>query len=187
MNFNTLSKQRKFVGIAAVVGVIAMFLPWVSVSAMGIGRSVNGLHDMGFLALLGYGGAIAAALVGKQDENMDKRMWMVALGSGAISLLITLYAILDINTASVGGFVSVSYGIGIFLSLAAAAAVVASAWMFKKPEDTLQGGFDALKSELNTTPPPAATSKVDELAKLADLKAHGKITEAEYEDMKAKL
>ena len=32
MNFQTMNKQRKFVLIAAAVGVISMFLPWVSVS-----------------------------------------------------------------------------------------------------------------------------------------------------------
>jgi hypothetical protein len=38
---------------------------------------------------------------------------------------------------------------------------------------------------MGTTTP--TSSKVDELAKLADLKAQGKITDAEYEDMKSKL
>jgi hypothetical protein len=186
MNFNTMSKQRKFVAIAALVGVIAMFLPWASVSALGISNSVNGLHGAGYLAFLAFGGAVAVSMIGKQDENLDKRMWIVALGCGTIALLITLYALLDINTGSVGGYVSIQYGIGIFLSLAAAAGVVACAWMFKRPEDTLQSGFDALKNEMGTTAPPAS-SKVDELAKLADLKAQGKITDAEYEDMKSKL
>lgn len=186
MNFNTMSKQRKFVAIAALVGVIAMFLPWASVSAMGYSNSVNGLNGVGYLAFLAFGGAIAVSMIGKQDDNLDKRMWIVALGCGAIALLITLYALVDLPSG--GGFVSVEIGIGLFLSLAASAGVVACAWFFKRPDDTLQSGFDALKNEMgsnNYTPPP--TSKVDELAKLADLKAQGKITDAEYEDMKSKL
>ena len=31
MNFQTMNKQRKFVLIAAAVGVISMFLPWISI------------------------------------------------------------------------------------------------------------------------------------------------------------
>ncbi|CAF0787581.1 unnamed protein product [Rotaria sordida] len=182
-----MSKQRKFVAIAAIVGVIAMFLPWASVSAMGYSNSVNGLHGVGYLAFLAFGGAIAVSMIGKQDENLDKRMWIVALGCGAIAFLITLYALLDLPSGG-GGFVSVNIGVGLYLALAAGAGVVACAWIFKKADDTLQSGFDALKSEMGTnTPPPASPSKVDELAKLADLKAQGKITDAEYEDMKSKL
>lgn len=149
---------------------------------MGYSNSVNGLHGVGYLAFLAFGGTIAVSMIGKQDENLDKRMWIVALGCGAIAFLITLYALVDMPS---GGFVSVNIGVGLYLALAAGAGVVACAWMFKKADDTLQSGFDALKNEMGTTTP--TSSKVDELAKLADLKAQGKITDAEYEDMKSKL
>ncbi len=36
MNFQTMNKQRKFILIAAAVGIIAMFLPWVKISFFGI-------------------------------------------------------------------------------------------------------------------------------------------------------
>ncbi len=44
MNFETMSKQRKFVLIAAITGVIATFLPWWSFATFGYAYSVNGFH-----------------------------------------------------------------------------------------------------------------------------------------------
>ena len=48
MNFQTMNKQRKFVLIAAAVGIISMFLPWISVSVLGFSQTINGMHDKGF-------------------------------------------------------------------------------------------------------------------------------------------
>ena len=90
-----------------------------------------------------------------------------------------------------GAFGIVTRGIGIWIALLASLGIVASAWLFKKPGDSLQAGFESLKKSMpvstNQPSKPANTSKVDELEKLINLKNEGKISEEEYEQMKAKL
>ena len=68
MNFQTMNKQRKFILIAAVVGIIGMFLPWINVFFF----SVNGMHSWGILAFLSFIVAGAVALLGDQTKNLDK-------------------------------------------------------------------------------------------------------------------
>lgn len=52
MNFNTLHKQRKAILIAAVIGVIGVFLPWITVGFLGQNIHSNGFHGIGILAFL---------------------------------------------------------------------------------------------------------------------------------------
>jgi hypothetical protein len=61
MNFQTMNKQRKFVLIAAGVGIISMFLPWVSVSVLGFSQTVNGMHDKGILVFLCFSASVIIA------------------------------------------------------------------------------------------------------------------------------
>ena len=48
MNFQTMSKQRKFVLIASAIGIISMFLPWFSF----FGFRISGMHGVGILVFL---------------------------------------------------------------------------------------------------------------------------------------
>ena len=85
MNFQTMNKQRKFVLIAAAIGVISMFLPWISVSVLGYSQSVNGMHDKGILVFLCFAASGIIAYLGDQTKNLDKTMWTVTLLAGAIA------------------------------------------------------------------------------------------------------
>ena len=148
MNFQTMNKQRKFVLIAAAIGLISCFLPWVTISIdiFGISKSnsANGLDNWrGIFALLAFAGAGVVAFMGDQTKTMDQKSWFIALACGAIAALGTLLFLLKIDT----GF-GVSYGFGIFIALAAAIAVVASAYMFRSPGVSIKGGFDSLKSDI---------------------------------------
>lgn len=136
MNFQTLNKQRKFILISAAVGVVSIFLPWISISFMGYGSSINGFHDVGMLVFLGFVVSGVVAFLGDQTKTLEKNRWFVALASGAVALLFTL--IFWLRVGSVAGF-------GLWIGLLAAAGVTGSAWMFKNPDDTIQGGFDSFK------------------------------------------
>ena len=48
MNFQTMNKQRKFVLIAAAIGVISMFLPWISISILAIRKVKMACMTLGF-------------------------------------------------------------------------------------------------------------------------------------------
>lgn len=116
-----LHKQKMYALIAAVVGVIACFLPWWSFSYGGIfggvGYSVNGMHDLGILAFLGFVAAAVVTFLGDKTKPFDGQFKMIAAGAFALAALITLIQFLRISTGS-------SFGIWISLIAGIAGAVV---------------------------------------------------------------
>lgn len=197
MNFNTLHKQRKAILIAAVIGVIGVFLPWITVGFLGQNIHSNGFHGIGILAFLALAGAGAVALLGNLSTSLEKGTWFAALACGALALLSVVIFILNTsNDIGSVGFAGIGFGIGLWISLIAAGAVVASAWLLKSPDDSLKGGFESLKSSIptnintNTTttaPGNTANDKMDQIERLITLRNEGKISEEEYQDLKGKI
>jgi len=154
MNFQTMNKQRKFILIAAAVGLISIFLPWVTVSFGGFGGgSVNGFHGSGILVFLGFAGAGVVSYLGDQTKTLEKTMWMVALLAGGVAALFTVINLVNILTTSY-----VSAGFGLWVAVAACAGILYSAWMYKNPGDDIKSGFDSLKKDIGdkTNQPPQA-------------------------------
>jgi peptidoglycan/LPS O-acetylase OafA/YrhL len=146
MNFQTMSKQRKMILIAAAVGVIAMFLPWWSVSILGFSTgSVNGLHGWGIFVFLCFLGGGALAVMGNQTQNLSRTNWMLAVIAGGLASLI-----MAINFLSwLDGLSFLSFGF--YLALAAAVAMLIFAYQNRSAGDTVQNGWDALKSGFGNT------------------------------------
>ena len=192
MDFATLNKQRKFTLIAAIVGVISIFLPWIAVSGLGISMSENGLRSYGMMVFIGFIGAVILTIMGDQTKPLDKTTWFVELIAGAVALIFTLLFMTNLSGDTFG---AAGFGIGIWISVLAAIGVLASTWLFKSPEDSLQDSFENLKSKITTatsqntsgTSSNAGTGKVAELEKLIKLKEEGKISEEEYQEMKSKI
>jgi putative oligomerization/nucleic acid binding protein len=188
MNFQTMSKQRRFVLIASVIGVVSIFLPWISVEFLGSNfGSANGFHGKGVIMFLAFAGAGVICLLNDQTKPLDKTMWLVTLALGALNLLLAIIFLSDISQAL--GLV----GFGFWIALAASIAVPLFTWMYRAPGDTLQSGFDSLKQNMQSTgggtqsSSQPKSSKMDELEKLIDLKNQGKITEEEYQQLKSKI
>ena len=133
MNFQTMSKQRKYILIAAAVGLISVFLPWITVGAFGMSNNVNGFRSYGIAVFIAFAVAVVISISGDQTRALDQTMWMVALGAGAVAVLFTILFFTDLN----GGFGIVDPGFGIWISLVAAVAVVGAAWMYKNPADAV--------------------------------------------------
>jgi len=204
MDFKTLHKQRKMMLIAAVIGIIAVFLPWITVSAGFLGESMtkntNGFHGMGILAFIAFAAAGIVAISGKQAEPLDKTTWIIGLIIGAVALLsVGIFMLNSSDSLGSIGFASASYGFGCWIALAAGVAVTAAAWVLRAPGYTLQSGIDSLKGKMatpgtttvqtdnsssNTT---AGANKADALERLINLRNEGKITEEEYKELKSKL
>lgn len=167
MNFQTMNKQRKFLLIAAAVGFISMFLPWISISVMGFTQSSNGMHGWGILAFFAFIVAGGIALYGNQKVNLDKGSWFLAMICGLVPLLVAFFTYLKISDSMMG---SGLIGFGIYITIIAALGVIGSAWIFKSATDTLQSGFDSLKGDIEerfgnkndhpgqTPPPPPPSS-----------------------------
>jgi Na+/H+ antiporter NhaC len=65
MNFETMSKQRKMILIAAAIGIVSMFLPWVSV----FGFSVNGMNGWGVLVFFVFCSSRRGFFYGRSDKK----------------------------------------------------------------------------------------------------------------------
>ena len=143
MNFQTMSKQRKFILIAAAVGVIATLLPWFTVNLFGFTSSTNGFHGWGILSFLCFVAAGVIACLDDETKNLDKTKWAITLIAGAISTIIIAWFIIDASNSPLG---SISFGA--YLAVLAAIGVVLSAFLFKSPDDNIMGGFDSLKKDI---------------------------------------
>ncbi len=115
--FANLHKQKLYALIAAVVGVIACFLPWWSFGLAGFGVSVSGMHDLGILAFLGFVAAGILSFLGDKTKPFDGQFKMLAAGAFALAALITLIQFLRVSTGS-------SFGIWISLIAGVAGAVI---------------------------------------------------------------
>ncbi len=159
MNFQTMSKQRKFVLIAAAIGVVSMFLPWISVSILGYTQSQNGMHDIGILAFLCFIVSGALAYLGDQTKNLEKNMWGIVLVAGTLALLSAIWFYFKASDSIMG---SSLVGFGLYFAAIAAIGVLGSAYMFRSPTDNIKDSFNNIKKDLeskmsntgDTTPPP---------------------------------
>lgn len=113
LNFH---KQKLYALIAAGIGVIAMFLPWWKISfggifkVSGMGASVNGMHEIGIIAFLGFAGAAVLCFMGDKTKPFEGQLKLIAAGCFAGAALITLIQFLRASSFT---------GIGIWLSLIA--------------------------------------------------------------------
>ena len=144
MNFQTMSRQRKFVLISAAVGFISMFLPWISISMFGFSQNVNGMHDKGIIVFLCFVASGVIAYIGDQSKNLDKTMWSVTLLAGALALLFTIWFYSQATNTIMGPSM---VGYGIYLAALAAIGIIVCAYIFRSPADNLKDGFDSLKND----------------------------------------
>ena len=141
-----MSKQRKFVLIAALAGIVGMFLPWYSFSIFGASGSISGMHGNGILVFICFAVAGVMAYLGDQTKTLPSTSWIITLICGALAMIIVVW---NIFRSSDFGFGS-SMSIGIFLAALAAIGVVGAAFMFRAPEDSIKSGFDSLKKDINS-------------------------------------
>ena len=80
-----MSKQRKYILIAAAAGLISVSLPWITVGAFGISNSVNGFRSYGIAVFI----AFAVPLTGNRRRRsvppkaIDRLFYSAAAGRGA--------------------------------------------------------------------------------------------------------
>jgi len=67
----SINLQRKLILIAAVAGVISIFLPWITISIMGMEESVNGFRGVGFVVFLAFALAALISLLCDQSQKLD--------------------------------------------------------------------------------------------------------------------
>lgn len=171
MNFQTMSKQRKFVLISAVVGFISMLLPWVSTSMFSYSQSLNGImHDKRIIVFLCFVASGVVAYLGDQTKNLGKNMWAITLAIGALALLIIIWfyfqATINFTGSSLVGF-------GLYIGAIAAIGILASAYIFRSPTDNIKDSFNSIKKDIGSrmsstgsaasSTPPTSTTTTDQI------------------------
>jgi len=153
MNFQTMNTQRKFMIIAAGVGLIAMFLPWIKISMFGFGSSINGFHDTGILVFLCFAACGVIAFLGDQETALSKTMWMASLIAGGLAaLLMVIFFLRALDAISY-----ISYGF--YLALLAALGLLFAVYQYRAAGYNVKDGFDSLKDDINKKTDSGNTNK----------------------------
>jgi hypothetical protein len=157
MNLQTMNRQRKYILIAAVAGIISVFLPWTSISVFGISQSTNGFHGWGVLAFLCFVVCGLLSLGGNQSTSLEKNSWFISIVCGGAALLAVIIAAKSSSSEADGGLglVDTSISAGIYMAIAAAAGILLAVWLYKAPADNLRSGFESLKKSISI---PATSS-----------------------------
>jgi uncharacterized membrane protein YjdF len=132
MDFNTLHKQRKFVMIAAAVGILMLL----------IGLKY-GLGGEGVITLLAFAGAGYFAYSGDQKKPMAKNAWLGTIGCGSLIILLFL-----INTLRFGFSILQYASFDFWLLILSAIAIVAAAYMFRDPNQDLKQSLSDMKKSV---------------------------------------
>ncbi len=199
MNFQTLGKQRKFILIASVLGIISVFLPWVTISVFGMSHSVNGFQGWGVAVFILFIVSLFVSLMGNQTEPLEGTNRLAAVVCGIVIMLCTLIGIKGAKTNLDGGLglVDANVGMGFILSLICGFALVLFSIIFKKSNDSLKKSIEGLKKSIVIPAVSAATNrehantgsndKIAQLEKLIKMKESGSISEDEFQQLKSKL
>ncbi len=179
MEFSKMELQRKIILIAGVIGAISVFLPWYTISVMGMAQSTNGFRGAGIIVFLAFAASTVISILGDQKLKLDKKLWLSALIIGCIAFLFILISFGSSESDPIG-FVESGYGIGIWLALICSIGILFAAWFLKEAGLTLKSTIDSMR----ITP---AAAGITELERLVELKNQGKITEEEYQRMKSKI
>jgi len=143
MNFH---KQKLYALIAGVVGVISCFLPWWSFSISFLGQrfgggSINGMHDLGIIAFLGFAGGIALCFLEDKTKPFEGQFKLIAAACFGGAALFTLIQFLRATSYT-------SYGLWLSLVCGVAGAVII--WVVK-PEQLENKSMNIANKTTGTT------------------------------------
>jgi hypothetical protein len=123
---------------ACALGLVSLFLPAVTVSFLGLSESVAVFRDWrGKLALLGYVGVAVMAGRMMRDTESPKQQVTACLTLAAVVALLAIW--LPLSVSSGGGTLAsaIKTGIGCYVNIAAALAMVGGAVVLAKREKVI--------------------------------------------------
>ena len=124
-HLNRLSNLDRIIVGAAVVALIALFLPWYGVTYGSVAASVSGWHTgygwLGGALIVAAGAYLLTVRAGARPAGRSGSTFAVAAMAAAGTLLVAIrWATLPTGRAAYGGATFFSYGprVGIFVSIA---------------------------------------------------------------------
>lgn len=137
-----MHKQRLAVVIAAGIGVISTFLPWVSVTFFGISTTASGLSVWaGILAFLACVAAGVFAFLGDDRNGPIEANFVkfVTIAGGVGVLLVLLFILANFSYVGAGAYIG-------FIALAGVTAVP---FVIKDDGEFQMPTKDSIKDEIN--------------------------------------
>ena len=110
-----LHNQKLYALIVAAAGIISCILPWwkISYGGYGIGASINGLHDLGWITFLGFIGAgVVTFVMGDKTKPYEGQEKMIAAACfGAAGAIALIQFLRQTKFASFGLFLAIILGV----------------------------------------------------------------------------
>lgn len=118
MNFQTMNKQRRFILLSSLTGIIAMFLPWVDI----LFENFNGMHGTGNIVFACFIIIAILSITGNRAKTLDKNPLMLTLilGAMAVFIMIVFYFKARLN---------VTYGF--YIAFLASISILLAAYFFR--------------------------------------------------------
>lgn len=186
-----MSKQRKFILMASVVGIISLFFPWVVSDAATINKHINGFHGYGIIVFIAFAVIGIICFSGDRNKTPGKKRWFIVMAAGIVTLIFTAISLLNINWSP---GLDTKAGFGAWISLFAAFAVIASGLFLKRSNTGFKTGLDSVRRSISIPiinvadiQANAGINKITELEKLTRLRANGNISEEEFHQLKSHL
>jgi hypothetical protein len=149
MDFNTLHKQRKFVMIAAAIGILGTFLNWYKwegIAGFGGGGGIKGTSfGAGVITLIALGAAGVFAYLGDQKSFLSKNSWLITLGASSLAAVL---CVIKLISGPGGSFALGNTGLGLYMSTAGAIGTLAAAFIYKNPNDDLKESLNEMKKQV---------------------------------------
>ena len=148
MDISRLSQGLKIAGAAAIVLLIALFLPWYTIDGGFVSADLSLFNASGFLAFLVLLAVIAvlgivAATAAGSLPSLPVAPAVIVAGAAILALLIVVIRVLVVPDAGTGAF---DRGIGLWIGLIAAIAMTVGGVMAMSESGTSFGGeADRLK------------------------------------------
>jgi hypothetical protein len=185
-----MSKQRRFILTASVVGIISVFLPWVVVDAGKEDKYINGFHGYGIIAFIVFVVAAMICFSGDRHKFTGTTIWFI-VATGIVALVFIIISLLNNDPSS---RLNTKTGFGVWVSLFAAIAVIVSGLFLKGSNTGFKTGLDGFRRSISIPIINAADikanaglSKITALEKLTRLRANGDISEEEFNRLKSQL
>jgi len=158
-----MNKQRKLVLIAAVCGLICMFLTWAGDSTTIYGQTystkINGMREWGIVVFLCFLLSGALAWLGDQSKHISRLNWMLVVIAGAIATLIMLIGFFN-ATSNLGILKFGFYG-----AFSASIGILVFAYNNRAADDSLANGFDSLKESIGSKASATPNSRANDINK----------------------
>lgn len=102
-----MNKQRLYVSIVSIIGMLATLMPWISVSAFSMTRNFAGTDGEGIIALFLFSVACALCFVGNKQEKFEKNFVYGLWAIGGLNIVIFLVVF-----SKAGEATRLMYGLG---------------------------------------------------------------------------